>query len=159
MKAWRGEKGDTMMAEESGVDYSKDHAVLLKNHTDQAIRCCINAWNQLCPQHPLTNLTKAVQRKRWWLFGSEVVVLEQSGDCGQISKITLGINKRHTRRTFRKYGDQLLMTVNCWICWNCGAERVRGWPDHIVVDVKGNCVVRFPDVARATPHVHWYPLP
>ncbi len=138
---------------------ASDSAIAFREYTDQAIRCCIDTWNQLCPQHPLMNLTEIVWRKRWSLSGSDIAVLEQSGECGQISKITFGVSRQLAQRTFLKHGDQLLVTVDCQICWNCGTERVRGWSNCIVVDIKGNRVVQFPDVTCVTPHFHWYPLP
>lgn len=141
-------------------NYPKDLAVLLKDYGGHAVQCCINAWNQLCPQCPLTNTTEVVNRKRWLFSGPDAVTLEQSADCGQISKIVLGINRRLTAKALRRGGDLPLIVVDCWIYWNCGTEQVRGWrPSCIVVDVAKGCVVRFPDIVPATPHVHFCPLP
>jgi hypothetical protein len=142
-----------MIGENRGI------ATLLRDHGEQAIQCCINTWNQLCPLYPLTNLTEVIHRKRWLFLGPDVVTLEQNGRCGQISRIVFGINRRLTAKALRKYTDPPLIIVNCWICWNCGASRVRGWPSRIVVDVVKDCVAQFPDVVPATPHVYCCPLP
>ncbi len=133
--------------------------MLLRDHGDQAIQCCINAWNQLCPDYPLTNTTEVMHRKRWLFFGPDIVDLEQGGDCGQISRIAFGLNGRLTARAFRKHRDLPSVIVNCWIHWNCGETCVRGWSKHIAVDVMKDCVAQFPDVIPATPHVHCCPLP
>jgi hypothetical protein len=148
-----------IMTGEGEGDHPKDLAALLKEHGEQAIQCCIDTWNQLCPQYPLTNVTEVTRRKRWLFFGSDVVALEQDGSCGQISKIAFGINKRLTAKALRKHRDSPLIIVNCWICWDCGAEQVRGWSSHIVVDVVRGCVAQFPDITPSTPHVHCCPLP
>ena len=129
----------------------------LKEYGEQAIQCCIDSWNRLCPQYPLTNVTAAKRRKRWSFVGPDVVTLEQAGDCGQISRITFGINGYASRSALRKRAEPPKITVNCWIHWNCEITRVRGWSDRIVVDIEKDCVVQFPNVVPMTPHIHWHP--
>jgi hypothetical protein len=146
------------MTGESEDDYRK-LAEVLRDDGGQAIQCCVNSWNQLCPQYPLTNTTEVIHRKRWLFSGSDVVALEQNRDCGQISRIAFGINKRLTAKAFRKHRNLPLVVVNCWICWNCGATRVRGWSNRIAVDIARDCIVQFPRIIPATPHVHCCPLP
>ncbi len=141
------------------MNHAKGYAALLEEHGEQAVRCCIDTWNQLCPRYPLTNVAEVARRKRWAFFGPDIVTLEQGGECGQISEITFGVSRRLSRSGLRRSTDSLLIIVNYSVYWNCGGTRVRGWSGRIVVDVEKDCVVQFPDVISVTPHVHWHPLP
>ena len=145
------------MTGESIVNNPKSYTALLEERDEQAIQCCINTWNQSCPQYPLMNTTEVAHRKRWFFSGSDVVTLEQTGECGHISRVTFGVNSRLTRSGLREHADSQLVTVNFWVSWNCESTRVRGWSDHIVVDVGEGRVVRFPEISAVTRHVHWYP--
>ena len=143
----------------SAKDDPKDAAALCRDRGDRAVQCCISEWNRLCPQYPLTNVTEVIHRKRWLFFGPDVCCLEQNGGCGQISRVTFGINRRLTARALRRQGNLPIIMLNCWICWNCGATQVRGWSNHIAIDVSRDCVVQFPHITPVTPHVYCCPLP
>jgi hypothetical protein len=147
------------MAKEKMFSYANGCTAMLKKYGEQAVQCCINTWNQLCPDYPLTNLKEVTHRKRWVLFGSDVYILEQNGPCGHISKIVFGVNRRHTAKALQRNEDLPLMTLNCWIWWNCGENWVRGWSNRIVVDLAKNRVVDSIYAIPITPHVHWCPLP
>jgi hypothetical protein len=123
-------------------------AVSLGDYGEKAIQCCINSWNRLYPQYSLKNLKKTATRKRWVFCGSNVVTVKEEGVCDQISKIVFGVNNRLTAK------DSSLVTVNCWIWWNCEGKSVRGWLEHIIVDIDKDRVVKFPNITPAISHIH-----
>lgn len=147
------------MAKENVMSYANGRTAMHKKYSEQAVQCCISKWNQLCPDYPLTNVKEVTQRRRWILFGPDVFTFEQNGPCGHISKIVFGIDRKHATKALQRNGDLPLMTLNCRIWWNCGENRVRGWSNHIVVDLAENRVVNSIRVIPVTPHVHWCPLP
>ncbi len=147
------------LVEEGIADYPKDSATLIQHYGERAIQCCIDSWNQLYSQYPLSNLTEVLRRKKRLFYSSDVTVLEQGETPGRISRISFGINKRLTARALRRDGDSLLIAVNYRIWWNCEGDQVRGWSDHIMVDVTKDCVTQFPEITPATAHFHCCPLP
>jgi hypothetical protein len=147
------------MAKEGGKDYPKDPVTLIKEYGDQAIKCCINSWNQLCPQHQLTNLTDMIHEKHRLLLGHEVTSLKEDGTRGEISKLMLEVSQHLTKKALRKNPDSPVIVLNCWTWWNYEIEQVHGWSNHIEVDVKKGCVIEFPEIVPPTPHLHSYPCP
>jgi len=132
--------------------YPKSNAMLLKDYHDQAIQCCINSWNQLCPSYPLAKVTEVTKQKRLGLFGSDVAFIVKSGNGEEISRIVFEINNRLTARAFRKHHESLLVIVDFRIWWNYDGYLVRGWLNHIMVDVVNNCVVNFPQITPTSPY-------
>ena len=152
------------MAEEGGVersvDYFRDSAALIKDYGDKAIQCCISAWNELCPQHQLNNITEVMHGKRGIFHSHDVAILEEAGGYGQISKITFEVNGHLTAKYLRKYKDSPRIVVDCCTWWDCGdCKQTHGWSDHIVVDAMENCVTEFPEITPASPHFFCCPLP
>lgn len=147
------------MTKDRRTHHQKDHESLIKEYGDQAIKCCINSWNQLCPKHQIANLTEMEHRKRWLFCGHEVTSLKEEGASGEISKLILEVNEHLTKKALRKHPESSVIVLNCWTWWNYEKEQVHGWLDHIEVDVEKGCVTQFPEIAPPTPHVHVYPLP
>lgn len=146
------------MAMEGVTEYSINAKKLIEDYGDQAIQCCVNEWNQLCSEHPLTNVTKIAHQKRWRFFGHDVAVLEEDGACGEICKIELEINQHLTAKAIRKHPDSPVIVLNCRTWWNCEEEKVHGWSYHIEIDVMKCCITQFPEIIPVTPHVYSYPL-
>ena len=144
---------------ESGTDYPRNAHALVEEYGDQAIQCCIDSWNQLCPDHPLTNLTQMDHRRRWLFCGHDVTSLKEDGVFGEISKIAFEVNQHLTAKALHKHPDSPVIILNCWTWWNYGKEQVHGWLNHIEVDVVNGNVALFPEIAPPTPHSHSYPLP
>jgi hypothetical protein len=132
--------------------YTKDNEMLLKNCHERAIQCCIDSWNQICPEHPLSNITKVAKQKQWRLFNSGIAIVVKSGNKGDVSKIVFEINNKLTAKAFRKHHESQLVVVNCRIWWNYDGYLVRGWIDHIVVDAVNNKVVDFPQITPSFPY-------
>ena len=147
------------MAQEKGINEPEDPAKLIKDYGDQVIKCCINSWNQLCPQHQLTNLEEMTRRKRWLFCGHEVTSLKEEGARGEISKLMLEVNEHLTRKALRKHPDSPVIILNCWTWWNYGREQVHGWLEHIEVDIEKGCVTKFPEILAPAPHMYVYPSP
>ena len=144
-----------VLAKEGEIDYSKNPSAFIRDYSDQAIQCCIKSWNELCPEHQLTNLTEVTHRKKWIFFGHDIAILEECKEEGEISKIVFEINEYLTAKAIRKNPDSPVMVLNCWTWWNCEHHQVHGWMDRITVDVMNGCVTNFPEISPATPHVHF----
>ena len=153
------EKDVIPMAKKGRTDHTKYPATLIKEYGDQAIRCCISAWNQLCPQHQLTNLSDMVHEKPPLLCGHEVTSLKEEGTRGEISKIMFEVSQHLTKKALRKNPDLPVIVLNCWTWWNYGTEQVHGWPNHIEVDVEKGCVIKFPEIVPPTPRLYCDPCP
>lgn len=147
------------LVEERLIDYTESPATFVQHYGDQAIQCCIDSWNKLCSSHPLANVTQAVQRRRWLVFGPRVTVLKQGEELGEISKIAFSVNGGLTARILRENKDSSLVVVNCLTWWNREDNQVRSWPDQIVVDIEKNCVTQFPEIAPAESCLYCCPLP
>ncbi len=149
----------TALAKQERTVHSEELTALIRDHGDKAIRCCVDSWNELCPQHLLTNLTEVKHRKRWLFCGHDMTMLEEGGDYGEISKIAFEINEHLTSKALRRHKDSPVIILNCWIWWNFGKEQVHGWFNHITIDVIKDRVTQFPQIIPPTSHVHCCPLP
>ena len=147
------------MTREVGTDYPKDVDTLIKDYGDEAIRCCISSWNQLCPHHPLTNVTEILHRNRYRFYGHDVSLLKEEGTRGEISEIAFDVNKHLTAKALRKHPDSPIVVLNCRTWWNYGTGEARGWTGHIEVDVAEGCVKKFPEVIPVTQHSDLWPIP
>ena len=148
------------LTEGGGVDYSKNHSVFIRDHGEQAIQCCIDEWNKLCPQYQLTNMIEVMHRKRWLFHSHDVTVLKEGGGEGQISKIAFEVNEHLTAKALRKHKDSPIIVVDCCTWWDCGeCHETHGWSKHITVDVMAGHVSDFPEITPAAPHFFCCPLP
>lgn len=141
-------------------DYPGDYKALIRDYGEEAIRCCIDSWNGLCPQYQLTNVTEVIHKKRGLFHSHDIEILEEEGGYGQISKISFEVNQHLTSKAFRKHKDSPQIVVDCCTWWDCGKCReTHGWKNHITVDVMKGCVTDFPEVNPASPHLFCCPVP
>ena len=147
------------MIREERTEYPRDAAALINLYEDEAIRCCIDSWNQLCSEHPLTNATEVAHRKRFRFCGHNVAMFRADEICGEISKVAFEANKHLTAKALKENPDLPVMVLNCWTWWRCESGNVRGWIGHIEIDVAKRCVTQFPEIHSAIHHLELWPVP
>ena len=152
-------KGVTTLTANGKIEYPRKVSEFIKEYGDQAIKRCVDSWDQTSPQHQIKDLTNMAHGKRWWFCGGDTTFLSQNGICIEISKVAFEVNKHLTAKALRKHPESPVIVLAYWTWWNCGKKQVRGWCGHIEVNVETGRVIDLPGMSPATPHISLWPVP